>query len=567
MKEGTMSRNTTIKGLVSLGVLIAVSCSFFTQPTLITPTASNQEVSVMISASQGGELALPDKTVLKIPADSLQTDTQVSISKISVQDLHAAPEELSIVGGAYDINLGTTSLQKPATLEIPFDPTLLPDGTDPGQVFLSYYNEITKEWVYAGGVVDTNRNVVVLEITHASLWMPTTWNWAAWIAVLDKLLSVSIVDFIEAVQLLTNDCPQTGNYVQVDSSQALNLVQGCVDVDDSQQPVLRIVNPKSFFYEITSISGGNGYPSPSILSPGDEVKFEASTSDPSPLIIQAEMTQKSGWYLVVHMIITMLPGANQFGIQPSSVACITERLADVSDIASAVESLLNTDGAAAAESISNFMLDGDAVGRFLSAADDCHFGPAPTWSIEGIKQIGGAVSTIMSATDYIANYFAGNTYAQLSFAWTTPVDMTDAESIAAWINYGLQHGDASVFNILITEMPQEWGVWNDAGVRPSCQELMGRWCDISKADFLQEIENRIQSKPQCTFRQFGDSFLSIEMLDWIPFWDWPLGKSPNMVFLFNRVYVGKEYKLLTVYFDHHQLPPMVAPSCPSGGLN
>jgi WD40 repeat protein len=232
------------------------------------------------------------------------------------------------------------------------------------------------------------------------------------------LLSVSIVDFVEAVQLLTDDCPQSGQYVQVDSSQALNLVQGCVEVDDRQQPELRIINPKSFFYEIKPISGGNGYPVPTLLAPGDEVKFEASTSDPSPLIIQAEITQKSGWYLVIHMIISMLPGANQFGIQPSSVACITERLEDVSALASAVESLLNNNGAAAAESISNFMLDGDAVRRFLTAADDCNFGPAPTWSVEGIKQIGGAVSTIMSATDYIANYFAGNTNAQLSFTWT-----------------------------------------------------------------------------------------------------------------------------------------------------
>jgi Tol biopolymer transport system component len=209
----------------------------------------------------------------------------------------------------------------------------------------------------------------------------------------------------------------------VDSSQARNVVQGCVEKDDRTQPGLRVVNPKSFFFEVKPISGGNGYPSPTLLAPGEDVNFEASTSDPSPLTLEAEMTQKSGWYLVVDMVITMLPGANEFGIQGHQVACITERLSDVSYFASAVESLVvGHDGAAAAESISKFMLDGDAVGRFITAADNCNFGPAPTWSLEGIKQIGGAVSTIMSATDYIANYFAGNTSAQLSFAWNKSVD-------------------------------------------------------------------------------------------------------------------------------------------------
>lgn len=421
-----MSRLTTSKGLIALGVLIGLSCTFFAQPTLTPPTASappqnvSQEISVTVSASQGGEVVLPDKTILRIPPGSLPTDTQISIRKIIAENFPVAQGELSIVGGIYDINLGINRLEVPATLEIPFDPALLPPGTEPSQIFLSYYDENEKEWVYAGGEVDTDQNIIVLQITHASWWMPATWNWGAWIAVLNKILQTSIVNWIEAVQLLTDDCPQTGDYVQVDSSQARNLVQGCVEQDDDEQPNLRLINPKSFFFEVKPISGGNDYPSPTLLSPGEDLKFDASTSDPSPLIIEAQMTQKSGWYLIIHMVLTMLPGANQFGIQGSHVACITERIADISYFAGAIESLLvDHDGVATAESISEFMLDDDAVRRFIAAADDCSFGPASTWSIEGIRQIGGAVSTIMSATDYIANYFAGNTYAHISFIWAS----------------------------------------------------------------------------------------------------------------------------------------------------
>jgi hypothetical protein len=548
----------SVKGLISFVVLIAISCSF-----LNLPSTSNKSVTINITSSQGGDLTLPDKAVLKIPPGGLQSDTQVTLSKISDGNTPAAGEMIG-VGSTYQIDLGSSSLQKPATLEIPFDPKLLPASTDPGQVFLTYYDDTAKQWVYAGGVVDTARNVVVLDISHASLWRPATWNWSAWIAVLDKLLSVSIVDFVEAVQLLTNDCHQTGNYVQVDSSQARNMVQGCVEIDDSQNPELRIVNPKSFFYEIKPISGGNGYPAQTLLTPGDEVKFEASTSDPSPLIIQAEMTQKSGWYLVIHMIITMLPGANQFGIEPIKVACITERLADVSDIASAVESLIiDHDGAKAAESLSNFMLDGDAVRRFLTAADDCHFGPAPTWSIEGIKQIGGAVSTILSSTDYIANYFAENSGAQVLFIWTSPVDMTNPESIAAWINKGLQNKDAQVFNEVISETPVFWALflpdcWENC---PPCESLMGHYCDISKTEFIQEIGDRNQSKIHCTYNT-GNLVFEIETWGWDPKWVWPWGEADSVQFEFSRKEVGDKYQMKTVNFVTFELPWLATIPCP-----
>jgi TolB protein len=239
---------------------------------------------------------------------------------------------------------------------------------------------------------------------------------------------------VEAIQLLTDDCPQTGDYVRVDSSEAENLVQGCVEQDDVEAPRLRVVNPKSFFFEIEPISGGDGYPPSTLLSPGEDLEFRASTSDPSPLVIEARLSQRSGWYLVVHMFITMLPGANQFGIQGRHVACITQRLADVSYFTSASESLLvDQNGAAAAESLIQYTRDSEAVRRFITAADDCDFGPAPTWSVEGIRQIGGATSTIMSATDYVANYLAGNSGAQVSFLWDSPVTpeaLFPAEKIA-----------------------------------------------------------------------------------------------------------------------------------------
>lgn len=425
-------------------IIISLSCNIANLfgETEETPTPKSPEIETpveplnlfsVINSEQGGQITLSDNAGLTIPPGSLPTNTNVLFQLVSDESaIPELPHDVVSVGHSYEVDLGSQTLEKPVILEIPFDTSLIPKGSEPNNLFLTYFDEQTGEWLYAGGQVDTMRNVIVLPMIHASWWQPASWNWGAWIAILSKTLRFSVVEWIEAINLLTDDCPQDGEFVHVDSSGSRNVVQGCVEVDDVYHPQLRIVNPKSFFFEIYPVSGGNGYPSMTLLSPGEDIEFKTDTDDPSPLIVTAEITQKSGWYLIVHLVITMMPGANQFGIQGQHVACITERLDDLSHFASAVGALvIDQNGAAAAESISRFMLDKDAVNRFIRAADDCNFGPAPTWSFEGIRQIGAAVSTIMSATDYIANsnYFAGNIKSQVAFNWNRSVHEQDIVQI------------------------------------------------------------------------------------------------------------------------------------------
>lgn len=410
---------TQLLALVAAAVLCATACSGKSTPAP-TPTPQ-QEVTAVVSASQGAEVSLPNGATVRIPAGSLANDTTVSIERVPAGETTGGDFEAAMsVGERYQIDLGGQTLQKPAVLEVPFDPALLPEGNDPSEVFLAYYDETTKQWLFAGGEVDSSRNVVILPITHASWWEPWTWNWGAWIAVLSKALKGNVVDILEAATLLTDDCPQEGQNVSVNLSQANNVVQGCVERDDPETPELRIVNPKSFFFEVRPVSGGNGYPPQTMLAPGESLRFQANTSDPSPLVVSADITQKAGWYLVVHLMIQMLPGANQLRVQGPQIACITERVADVSYIASASEALLRDhNGTAAAEKLVQMLLDGDAMRRFIQAADDCGYGPAATWSAEGIRQIGAATSTIISATDFVANYFL-NTESQVLFNFTPP---------------------------------------------------------------------------------------------------------------------------------------------------
>jgi len=403
-------------------VLAAVPTAFATLAFLSAcgggePTAASKP----IVATDGGTVALGNDVVLKIPAGALSEDTIVTVTSATKDK--PAPGELEgakAAGDAFSIDLGGADLSKPVTLEVAFDLGLLAEDSPAETVFLASYDEATNRWLAAPGQVDPKRNVIIVETDHLSWWNPFTWNWGAWIAVLDKVLKGNIVDFLEAVALLPDDCPQAGQRVTVDSRNANNVVQGCVERDDSVRPDLRVVNPKSFFFEVKPVSGGGGYPAQTMLAPGDSLRFQASTSDPAPLVVSAEITQKAGVYLVIDLIVEMLPGFNQFGIQTPQIACITERLADVSYLASAADALLlEHDGAAAAEQIARMLVDSDVMRRFVNAADDCGHGAASTWSTEGISQIGAATSTILSVTDFTANYFLNNR-SELAFSWTPP---------------------------------------------------------------------------------------------------------------------------------------------------
>lgn len=416
--------------LAAAALAVFLTCAFALLCTLAgtslkavqDPFASRTStITTTIAAAEGDELSLSDGASLVIPAGALPADTEITFANLGDSDSSVPQFEYAYgVGSLYEVDLGPGALRQPVTLEIPFDPESLPQGAEPSQVFLSYFDDRVGEWRFAGGTVEVEQSVVRISTDHASVWRPSTWNWRAWTAALHKITQGSIVGAIEGIDLFFFDeCPQQGQVVQVDADPSHSLLQGCVAEDDPVRPVLRVVNPKAFFVEVQTESEGNSYFEQTMLGPGEDLRFTANTQDPSPLIVSAEMTQKAGFYLVIDMVVAMLPGANQLGFQGKTIACLTERLSDSSYFFSAANSLaLSHDALAASESISRFMLDEDTVLRFIQAAGDCDYGPAPTWSIEGFKQIASSVSVITSAADFIVNYLSGNQYSSLAFAWT-----------------------------------------------------------------------------------------------------------------------------------------------------
>jgi len=466
----------------------------------------------VVKSSEGGTLALADGARLEIPVGSLSADGEVSFRRVEPGITTGGIDEFTIpVGDRYEVDLGRQELTGPVTLEIPFDRTALPPGEEPEHVFLSYFDEDRGKWVFAGGEVDPKRNVVSLEVDHASWWQAVTPNWGALVAAVNKIFSANVVSLLEAGALILEECPQEGQYASVDASGANGLIQGCVERDDALAPEFRIVNPRAVYIEVQPMTGWAFF-EPTLLAPGESLRFQGDPGKPSPFVASADVTRKAGWRLVIHMTIAMLPGFNELGFQGETIACMTERLKDVSYLASAAEAIADGSLAGAVEQIAWMGADEDAVRRLRTGAVDCDYGPASIWSLPGVKSVLASLATIQSSLELISTYF-GSIHGQVSFQWGTsseaggeiePLDRTSEQSIVDWLRDGLENRVLLPFEDLAPPDGLDYTDYYEGG-QPK-----------SRAEFIDDIGSRLPHGAVCVGYAVEQDRLSIWTSGWSP---------------------------------------------------
>jgi len=496
--------------LTAIILLFSTSCtpSVQTNPQSVAVENASEKDEIQ----QGGKISLPDGASLEIAPGSLPSNIEGTIDLLS-QGVQTY-DEFSQVAGLYEISFGDISLDTPATLTLPYNPSLLPADIDPETLFIAYYDEDKQDWVYVGGDVDINNNFISVKTNHASRWSIFYWNWEAWIAILNKTLGEGIISWLEAIDLLTNDCPQESESVWVENVNSQNLLQGCVDKEDGKNAQVRVVNPKSFYYEIKASSKEQGITFSELLSPGDSLEFGINLQESPPFTISAEITQEAGFRLVVHLILKMLPGFNAIEGQPQAIACMTERLKDVSYFTSAAEELLEMEtssGLKASKHLIEFLKNEDAVRRFIEASDDCVGGLSASWSKDKVGLIASLSSVIISGTDYIANYlammFRQESQAQVSFQWKElSVDKTNPQAVVDWVKYSIESGDANILADLIPNDGIYYANYLEGGQ------------SISKNDFLNDLQDRIYSQPSCQGIYLDEYYLVIWYSNWQPAW-------------------------------------------------
>lgn len=503
-----MQHKKVVHIIIVVIFLLSISCSLSDQAkSKVVKNIDSQNVN----ASAGAVLQLDDGASLQIPPASLPTNQQVSIQVLEAEAKDTEPaDEFSPVGSLYEISFGGTMLNTSAELTLPYDPAQLTDDVTADMLFIAYYDDEKGQWVYAGGEVDQARQVVRVNTSHASRWAIFHWNWDAWLAVLNKTLEGNVMSIVDAVKLLKDECTKTIDPVSVENVNLQNLIQGCVERVNGDQATVKVINPKSFYYEISSPA----LDTPVLLGPGDSQEITFNLKNTPPLTVNAEITQKAGYRLVIHMVLTMLPGFNAIENQPRAIACLSERASDVSYFTSAAEALAemnDTSGISASEQIIKFLRDQDAVRRFITASDDCLSGLGRTWSWKKVGLIANLANVIISSTDYIANTlvmtFRGETDAQVNFRWDQmALDQTDPQSVVNWVNYMLKTGDSELFRDLLVDDDLYYAYYIEGGQA------------ITRDIYIKDLQDRIQQQPVCQGIYYESNRLYIWYNGWNPAW-------------------------------------------------
>ncbi len=144
-----------------------------TMPTLSYSTQSVRGIvgkrgGTVKSASRAG-VNIPEGATGGVDITVMPEDTQDEVKNLRrlVAKLRKTLKE---AGPAVEYGPEGTQFDKPVTLELPYDPSLLPAGEDEDSLQVHYWNPQTKEWEALVSTVDRNARVVRAQTTHFSLY-------------------------------------------------------------------------------------------------------------------------------------------------------------------------------------------------------------------------------------------------------------------------------------------------------------------------------------------------------------------------------------------------------------
>ena len=219
--------------LLTVGFAVLLSGCGGGQPTT---------VSHEITATDGGTISLDGAITVRIPPGALSTDATVKITRAS-GDAPSSLESALPVGEAFNVDLGGATLTRPVTIEIAYDPDLLPKETPREVAFLAFYDEALEEWQPVYGTVDLDKHVIVIETDHLSRWQPWTWDISAVAdAIMDRLNSLFELGGLPSAEI--PDCGRAPRDMTLDFSATL---LPCLEADGSEgEALLKVANNRAY---------------------------------------------------------------------------------------------------------------------------------------------------------------------------------------------------------------------------------------------------------------------------------------------------------------------------------
>ena len=141
------------------------------EPDKITlPETQNETVSAYFTASSENTISDFGAT-LNVPAASMEKDRTFYLSALRFQDVSAlSPEMVNVTAGHSGFRLlphGEHFVSSPATLEIPYDETMIPAGYRPQDIKTFYFDNRQRKWIaLERDTVLLDKKVIVSKTTH-----------------------------------------------------------------------------------------------------------------------------------------------------------------------------------------------------------------------------------------------------------------------------------------------------------------------------------------------------------------------------------------------------------------
>ena len=124
-----------------------------------------------IVSSEGVTIELPDGTKLEIPAGALDESTLIIRDEVS----YDVTDGWLPAGPIYAFGPSDTAFAVPVTFTLPYDPNDFPEGVTEADVVIVGLDE-DGDWVNMGGEVDTENNLISIEITSLTTFGVGSWG-------------------------------------------------------------------------------------------------------------------------------------------------------------------------------------------------------------------------------------------------------------------------------------------------------------------------------------------------------------------------------------------------------
>ncbi|OGS40808.1 MAG: hypothetical protein A2506_05940 [Elusimicrobia bacterium RIFOXYD12_FULL_66_9] len=134
------------------------------------------EGSLLISTVASSHIESPSHAGVIVPAGALSTATVVTMARDRVShggDRAAALTATGLGAGGEAMSFGPegTHFERAVTLELPYDPALVPAGKL-GKLAIHYFDPVTKNWTALLTTTDEVRHVLSAQTNHFSLYQP-----------------------------------------------------------------------------------------------------------------------------------------------------------------------------------------------------------------------------------------------------------------------------------------------------------------------------------------------------------------------------------------------------------